>query len=126
MPGNRLNSTSGKPMAALCSAMITSLERAVSKPPPSASPCTREIVVSVGQAKVEAGRAARIEEAPERAAARVEFHIVLGRATARAKLGNVGHLVPGLFLLNPNVVKASCHGGIAPHAAPPFSPGPCL
>ena len=35
-------------MLALSSAMMTSLESAVSKPPPSASPWTSEIVVSVG------------------------------------------------------------------------------
>ena len=49
MPGNRLNRISGRPICALSSATMTSEVSAHSKPPPSASPCTSEIVVIVGQ-----------------------------------------------------------------------------
>ena len=51
MPGNRLNSTSGKPMRAESSAITTVLASAASKPPPSALPCTSEIVV-IGRSKL--------------------------------------------------------------------------
>src|SRR5207237_1373343 len=52
MPGNRLNRISGKPSCAPSSATITSEARAHSKPPPSASPCTSAILVSVGLKKL--------------------------------------------------------------------------
>src|SRR5690606_20486260 len=127
MPGNRPNSTSGRPMVTPSSATMVWQASASSSPPPSASPWTSAIVRTSPPSK-QLFAAAGLDQAAEQfeVAAEVEgvgigrqHHVAqLARAALGVTQGDGGQVAPHVVHQRGAEARPDAGGGVRVHVQP--------